>query len=160
MAATSRIAFGIGGTDPQNPASAQHGSMERNRFAGTVFGMGGPLGMTPPLSPRRSPSPRRSGSRRPLPADGDDDNGRDRDRDRERDRPRSRPPAEEQPLPESWGARMLATETKLRELTESVANIHTVVEGINARANAKIEEVRVFVTDVELRFGQLERNLP
>ena len=159
--ATSRMAFGIGGTDPQNPASEQHGSMERNRFAGTVFGMGGPLGMTPPLSPCRSPSPRRSGSRRPLPADGDDDNGRDRDRDRERDRPRSpRPPAEEQPLPESWGARMLATETKLRELTESVANIHTVVEGINARANAKIEEVRVFVTDVEHRFGQLERNLP
>ena len=78
--------FGIGAMSTSGPL-AQHGTAEP--WSGTVFGgmtgVGGPFGMTPPLSPRRSPSPR-VGSRRGASPRRDEDGDDNRDRERERRR--------------------------------------------------------------------------
>ena len=152
------------GPIPTYGASAQHGTAEQ--WSGTVFGMpgvGGPFGMTPPLSPRRSPSPR-AGPRRGASPRRDDDEDLNRDRERDRDR-RRRPnvvlPAdEEQPLPEGWGTRMLAAENKIRELNNSLESVKRTIEDVNDKANLKIDQMKIFVQEVDGRFTQLERSLP
>ena len=128
--------FGMGagagtGAVPGSMGPLQHGSAEQH-WRGSVFAsdIGGRLGMTPPLTPRRSASPRqrstftlpsRSPSRRAR--DEEDDRSRDRERDR-----RGRPENDEQPLPEGWGARMLAAETKIRALDSAMSEVKRVVE--------------------------------
>ena len=136
--------------------SAQHGTAEQGRgqfFNGNV---GGGLGMTPPQSPRRSTSPRVGPRNSSTPRrDRAREESEDANRDRERDR-RRRPPRdfeEEQPLPEGWGARMLAAENKIKEL-------QTVVEQVNTKATEKIDQMKTFVNEVEARFTQLERAVP
>ena len=137
--------------------SAQHGTAEQGRGTFFTSNVGSGLGMTPPASPRRSMSPRtgprsQSTTRRDRAQDEEDEN---RDRERDRDR-RRRPPREEeqeQPLPEGWGARMLAAENKIKEL-------QAVLEQVNTKANEKIDQMKTFVTEVEARFSQLERAVP
>ena len=154
--------FSVGATSNYGP-SVQHGTAEQ--WSGTVFGgmtgVGGPLGMTPPLSPRRSPSPRAGSRRGASPRrDEEDDENRDRERDRRR-RPNLVLPADDgQPLPEGWGSRMLAAENKIRELTDSLNAVRSVLEDVNNKANLKIDQMKIFIQDVEGRFTQLERALP
>ena len=165
MAGFGNTPFGIGGagTIANFWTSAQHGTAEQ--WSGTVFGAagyGGPLGMTPPLSPRRSLSPRTGPRRGTSPRGRDREEEDDANRDRERDR-RRRPPQEsrdDQPLPEGWGARMLTNESKIRELTASVESMKQIIEAVNTKANTKIDQMKMFVDDVECRFSQVERSLP
>ena len=136
--------------------SAQHGTAEQGRGQFFTGNVGGGLGMTPPQSPRRSTSPRVSPRNNSTPRrDRAREESEDANRDRERDR-RRRPPRdleEEQPLPEGWGARMLAAENKIKEL-------QTVVEQVNTKATEKIDQMKTFVNEVEARFTQLERAVP
>ena len=143
--------FNIGGQQSDGSVnigtSAQHGTAEQGRGAFFTGNVGSGLGMTPPASPRRSMSPRtgprsQSTTRRDRAQDEEDEN-----RDRERDR-RRRPPREseqEQPLPEGWGARMLAAENKIKEL-------QAVLEQVNTKATEKIDQMKTFVAEVEARF--------
>ena len=155
--------FDIGMNNPNFGTPAQHGSSEH--WAGTVFsanasGYGGPLGMTPPLSPRRSLSPRHGPRRDYTPRGREEEDNEDRDRERDRQRRPPQGPREDQPLPESWGARMLASESKIRELTASIDLMKQVIDDVNNKANSKIEQMKSFVQEVESRFSQLERSLP
>ena len=153
--------FNIGGaTNPTFGYPAQHGSSEQH--AGTATGVGGTFGMTPPASPRRSLSPR-TGSRRsfsPRAARDEEDGNRDREREARRRPPQDNRDDDQQPLPEQWGARMLATETRIRELAAAIDSMKTVIEGVNSRADTKIEQMKGFVQEVEGRFNQLERSIP
>ena len=140
----SQSPFNIGSNAPQNPVPPQHGSSEQ--WSGTVFGI------TPPASPRRTTRsmPRSPSATRRSRPDDDEDANRDRERETRR-RPYREP--EDGQLPEGWGARMLASENRIRELAQ-------VIEQVNARADAKIAEMKTFVTEVGGRFDQLERALP
>ena len=157
--------FNIGGNAQGNAqgmgagnfgTSAQHGTAEQGRGQFFTGNVGGGLGMTPPQSPRRSTSPRVGPRNNSTPRrDRAREESEDANRDRERDR-RRRPPRdfeEEQPLPEGWGARMLAAENKIKEL-------QTVVEQVNTKATEKIDQMKTFVNEVEARFTQLERAVP
>ena len=154
--------FRMGAGNPVgSPASSQHGTAEQ--WAGTVFSsdMGGRFGMTPPASPRRT-SPRTlprspSAQRRPRGHDEDEDH---RDRERESRRRMPREQTEDPPIPQGWGARMLAFENRLRELGEAVTDVKKVVNEVNDRANNKIDEMRKFVQEVGGRFDNLEQALP
>lgn len=164
MALQNPFAAGLGqGSVPPNPLLRQHGSSEL--WTGTVFAsdIGGRLGMTPPQSPRRlttramprSPS---NGRRDRSPQDGNEENN---DREREtRRRPFQAEPTEEQPLPGGWGARMLSSENRIKELTEQITVIKKVVEGVNERANTKIDEMKNFVSESGVRFDNIEKALP
>ena len=55
---------------------------------------------------------------------------------------------------------MLATETRIRELAAAIDSMKTVIEGVNSRADTKIEQMKGFVQEVEGRFNQLERSIP
>ena len=111
--------------------------------------------MTPPSSPRTT-SPRTGLRSNSAPCrDRTREQDEDADRDRERDR-RRRPPVretEEQPLPVGWGVRMLAAENRIKELQD-------VIETVNEKANLKIDQMKVFIQEVEGRFTQLERAIP
>ena len=150
------------GVPVNSQASSQHGTAEQ--WAGTVFSsdMGGRLGMTPPGSPRRT-SPRTSprspsAPRRPRGHDEDEDH-RDRERENRRRLPREQN-EEDPPIPQGWGARMLAFENRLRELGEAVTEVKKVVGEVNDRANGKIDEMKRFVIEVGGRFDNIEQALP
>ena len=55
---------------------------------------------------------------------------------------------------------MLASESKIRELAESIKEVQRVVEEVTNKANVNIDETRIFVQEVEGRFTQLGRVLP
>ena len=141
---------------------SHHGSAEQ-RY-NTAFDMGGGIGqMTPPISPRRTTSPRsRPGlelpSTRSPSVKRHADDGHERRRSRERYRQRH--DDDEQPLPQSWGARMLATETKVRTLEESLESVKKVIEETHNGINVKVDQMKGFVQEVEGRFTQLERAVP
>ena len=146
--------------DMQGPS--HHGSAEQ-RY-NTAFDMGGGIGqMTPPISPRRTTSPRsRPGlelpSTRSPSVKRHADDGHERRRSRERYRQRH--DNDEQPLPQSWGARMLATETKVRTLEESLESVKKVIEETRNGMTVKVDQMKGFVQEVEGRFTQLERAVP
>ena len=137
----SPFSIPVGSMGPTtNPASAQHGAAEQ--WAGTVFE--GPLGVTPPSSPRRttrtiprSPSPRRRAR------DEEDDPNRDRERE-----PRRRNEYfynAEYDAPEGLGARLLVAENRIRDLIATVEMTKTTfietknaVEQVSIRADSKI----------------------
>ena len=150
------------GIPETSPGSSQHGTAEQ--WAGTVFSsdVGGRFGMTPPTSPRRtSPrtSPRSPSAPRGPRGHDEDEDHRDRERESRRRMPREQH-EEDPPIPQGWGARMLAFENRLRELGETVTEVKKVVNEVNDRANGKIDEMKKFVQEVGGRFDNLEQALP
>ena len=55
---------------------------------------------------------------------------------------------------------MLAAENKIRGLETALHHVKTVVEDTNNNINLKIDQMKGFVTEVDGRFGQLERSSP
>ena len=55
---------------------------------------------------------------------------------------------------------MLASENHIRELAKAVGELRTVVDGVNDRANKKIDEMKNFVAEVGQRFEKAERHVP
>ena len=161
MAGATPNPFRIGhnhGPSLSIPVSAQHGAAEQ--WAGTVFAnVNNPMGITPPASPRRttrtiprSPSPRQRSR-----FDDDDDDHRDRERESRRRTPFFNA---ENHHPDGLGARLLVVENRIRELAATFVETKGVIETVNTRADTKIEEMRVFFSNVEGRFQQIERAFP
>ena len=55
---------------------------------------------------------------------------------------------------------MLATETKVRTLEESLESVKKVIEDTHNGINVKVDQMKGFVQEVEGRFTQLERAVP
>ena len=158
--------YGMVNTSTTLTGSLQHGAAEQWRGLVrpvTPADMGGRLGMTPPITPPRSTSPRMR-STMTLPSRSMSARRRRRDdsvdrRSREREDHRGQQP-DEQPLPAGWGSRMLNAEMRIRSLESDLLEAKKIIETNSIDIFQRVGQMKVFVQEVEGRFGQWERAVP
>ena len=155
--------YGMGSTNANSMGSLQHGAAEQWRGLVTPADVGGRLGMTPPVTPHRSTSPRMR-STLTLPSRSLSARRRNRDdnadrRSREREDHRGQQP-DEQPLPAGWGQRMLNAEMRIRSLESDLLEAKKIIETNSIDIFKRVDQMKVFVQEVEGRFGQWERAVP